>query len=102
MAKNSALRQFWKRKGYYLKLEWIHPFWLRAVVAMLIAAPLFVMFVIGMSAFVLLVPLIILVKFIGFSWALVVWVALYGYGSYRFWQWHKFQQKHRPRRPVRR
>ena len=102
MANDSLVQKFWKRKGYYLKLEWIHPFWLRAVVTLVIAAPLFILFVLGTSALVLLVPLIILVKFIGFSWALIVWVVLYGYLSYRFWRWHKHQQKHRPRRPVRR
>jgi hypothetical protein len=96
------LKRLWQRRKYYLKLEWIHPFWLRAVISLVIAIPLFVMFVIGTTAVILLAPLIILVKFVGFSVGVIIWLALFMIAFAQFRRWARRHEKTRGRRPVRR
>lgn len=92
-------KYLWSRRMYILKLQWIHPEWLRALVALLIALPVYFITVSSFAAIFLLVPLVVLVKFVGISWALVIWLVVYGYASMRFVRWLRRQQKNRPRRP---
>lgn len=96
------LKHVWKRRKYYAKLEWIHPFWLRAVVSLVIALPLFVFFILGMTAAVLLVPLIILVKYVGFSYGVVIWLVLYIIAFVQLRKWARHHNRTRRRRPVHR
>lgn len=91
-------KYLWSRRTYILKLQWIHPEWLRALVALLIAAPVYVMVAFGFAAVVLLVPFIVLVNFFGISWAMVIWFIVYGYLSLRFVRWLRRQHRNRPRR----
>lgn len=98
----SKLKRAWKQRKYYLKLEWVHPFWLRAVVSLVIAIPLFVLFIIGTTAVVLLAPLIILVKFVGFGIGVFLWLGLYIGAFVWFKKWARRHEQTRRRRPVRR
>lgn len=91
-------KYLWSRRMYILKLQWIHPEWLRALVALLIAAPLYIATVSGFAMVFLLVPFIILVNYFGISWAMVIWFVAYGYLSYRLARILRRQQKNRPRR----
>ena len=88
----------WSRRKYIFKLKWIHPEWLRALVALLIAAPLFLIAVFGFVTLFLLIPLVLAVKYFGIIWGFLLWVALYGYTSIRITRWLHREQKNRPRR----
>lgn len=92
------LHYIWANKKRLVLLEWVHPEWLRATILMLVAAPVFLIVVFGVSAVVLLVPLVILVKFLGFAWGFVIWVVLYIYAFRHFGKWSRKQTKRRPRR----
>jgi membrane protein implicated in regulation of membrane protease activity len=90
--------QFWGQNKHIIKLEWVHPEWLRALAILLIVAPVLAGTALVFGSLVLIVPLILLVKFVGISWALFIWVLLYGYVSLRIVRWMRRQQKNRPRR----
>ena len=90
--------RFWNRNKHIIKLEWVHPEWLRALAILLIVAPVLGGMAVVFGSLLLLVPLIVLVKFVGISWALFLWVLLYGYVSLRIVRWLRRQQKNRPRR----
>jgi len=95
-----ALRKIWKKRKYYFKLMWIHPEWLRQIVSLLIALPLFIVIVVGASVVILLVPLIIAVKYLGITFGFIIWAGVYMYIFYRINRWSKLQKKYRPRRRV--
>lgn len=96
----ASLRKIWKKRKYYLKLMWIHPEWLRQVVSLLIALPLFIITIILATTLVLLVPLLLAVKFLGITFGFIVWAAVYFYIFNRINKWSKAQKQHRPRRRV--
>lgn len=91
------LRQ-WHQHKHIVQLKWMQPEWLRALVIILVVAPVFIGGAFVAGVLFLIVPLVILVKFFGISWALVIWLFIYGYGSLRFVRWLRRQQKNRPRR----
>lgn len=91
-------KYLWSRKVYILKLLWIHPEWLRAVVALLIVIPLFLVTTLGLGLLILFVPLVLCIKFLGLGWGLIFWSLLYGYASTRFVKLLRHQHRNRPRR----
>lgn len=96
------LKRAWKKYRYYLTLQWIHPFWLRAVISLLIALPLFILFVIGTATALLFGPLLVLSIIFGFSWAFVLWILLNIFVIVQLRKWHTRYNRTRPRRRVRR
>jgi membrane protein implicated in regulation of membrane protease activity len=91
-------RYIWSRRWYILKLLWLHPEWLRALVALLIALPVYIFTVMGIASLALFVPLIILINFVGLGWAVILWAILYGFLAYRFNKWRQRMNSIRPRR----
>lgn len=91
-------KYIWSRKAYILKLLWIHPEWLRALISLLIAAPIYIFTVIGVTCVALFVPLVILIMMFGLGWAVLIWTLLYGYLAYQFIRWHQRSSLNRARR----
>ncbi len=98
----ASWRYIWSRRMYILQLRWIHPEWLRAIVALLVALPLYAGFVLGATAFVILVPLVLLTIFVGFSWAVVILLAFYVVLFFQLRKWIRRYNQVRPRRRARR
>lgn len=96
--KRAHPKYLWSRRIYIVKLLWIHPEWLRALVALLIAAPIYLFTVVGITCFVLFVPLVMLIMLFGLGWAVFIWTLLYGYFAYVFVRWHRRSTLKRARR----
>ena len=96
--KRASLKYLWSRRLYIVKLLWIHPEWLRALVALLIAAPIYMFTLIGVTGAALFVPLVLLIMMFGLGWAVLIWTLLYGYFAYLFIRWHRRSTLKRARR----
>ncbi len=88
----------WEKRAYYLKLEWIHPEWLRVLVALVVAIPVFIGTALVVGLAVLFLPMVVLVKYFGIVWGLLLWIVVYGYASTKFIKMLRHQHRNRPRR----